>query len=345
MCNMKIVKINDNSGKLYYVGGIVRDEILGVENLDVDLIYEGNAIEWAMDSGLCIKQTNEPFGTVRVNIDGIDVDIASTRKEIYPKAGHLPVVTDIGCPLFEDVKRRDFTINSLYKSVKTGEIIDFTGGLDDLKNKKLKILHKNSFVEDPTRILRMLKFRMRFGFEPDEMTLNLQREYLQNVNYDMSLKRIEKEFSELFEYGGKSILSKSDTFKILVGENIYKLITNTKPKISEIDFELSQKSDEWIIWGGLLNDINKLPLNKFEQKVINDFELLKNSKNLSLDIEIYKIFKDCFAETVILYGMTVNKEIAKRYLEYLKDIKPEITGHDLIKLGIKPSKNFEKIFE
>ena len=123
---MDIIKIKDTSNKLYYVGGVVRDEILGIKSFDVDMTYEGNAIEFAknnlikpdeqsnQDTG-CISeilQVNEPFGTVRVKIEGREVDIASTRQEVYERKGHLPKVTKIGCTLKEDVMRRDFTVNS-----------------------------------------------------------------------------------------------------------------------------------------------------------------------------------------------------------------------------------------
>lgn len=89
---MNIININDN--KLYYVGGIVRDELLGIESLDVDVVYEGNAIEFAKSlSETEILQINEPFGTVRVKLDGREIDIASTREETYKRKGHLPTVT------------------------------------------------------------------------------------------------------------------------------------------------------------------------------------------------------------------------------------------------------------
>lgn len=344
---MEILNINDNSGKLYYVGGVVRDEILGVKSLDTDLIYEGNAIEFAKEKNFDIIQVNEPFGTVRINLNGKLVDIASTRHEIYPKPGHLPVVSDIGCPLSEDVKRRDFTINSLYKSVKTGEIIDFTGGIDDIKNKKLRILHDKSFIEDPTRILRMLKFRMRFGFCPYDSTFNFQMEYLRNINQDVSYKRIKKEFEELFGYIGGSVLSKTEAFKILVNEGIYKLLCKFSPELSKINFneELLKKSSSWIIWGGLLPDISYLPLTKKENKILNDLAILKNNSSLSDEFCCYKTFSKMFDETIILYAMLYNKSIALNYLNNLKNIKLLINGQDLIELGLEPSKNFNEIFD
>ena len=121
------MKLKDKN--LYYIGGVVRDEFLGKESFDIDLTYDGNAIEFAKkipDSE--IIQINEPFGTVKIKIDGNETDIASTRSETYPQKGHLPVVSNIGCSLKEDVLRRDFTINALAKSTLTGKVIDYVGG-------------------------------------------------------------------------------------------------------------------------------------------------------------------------------------------------------------------------
>ena len=212
--NMNIIKINDNSNKLFYIGGVVRDELLGRESLDVDITYVGNAIEYCSKFGEVV-QVNPDFGTVKVAIPShpslcdthspigtrgeVTVDFASTRSESYPKKGHLPVVEKIGCSLKEDVMRRDFTINALAKSVTTGEIVDYVGGLEDLKNKKLRVLHDESFIDDPTRIIRGLKFATRFGFELEEHTKKLQDEYLANINYDMSYKRVKKELIETFQ--------------------------------------------------------------------------------------------------------------------------------------------------
>ena len=196
---MNIIKINDNSNKLFFIGGVVRDELLGRESLDVDITYVGNAIEYCSKFGEVVQE-NPDFGTVRVAINPlpnfshshsdnceilpshrkrgqkVTVDFASTRSESYPRKGHLPVVEKIGCSLKEDVMRRDFTVNALAKSVMTGEIVDYVGGLEDLKNKKLRVWHDESFIDDPTRRMRGLKFATRFGFELEEHTKKLQDE-------------------------------------------------------------------------------------------------------------------------------------------------------------------------
>lgn len=104
---------------------------------------------------------------------------------------------NIGCDLKEDILRRDFTVNALAKSTSTGEIIDYVGGLADLKTKTLRVLHDGSFIDDPTRIIRGLKFAVRFGFELEPHTKFLQDEYLKNVNYDMSYKRLKKNWQKL----------------------------------------------------------------------------------------------------------------------------------------------------
>lgn len=345
---MDIIKINDKFHKLYYVGGIVRDELLGLESLDIDLVYEGNAINFAKENGLEILQINEPFGTVRVLIDKKEYDIASTRKEIYPKKGHLPEVQAIGVTLNDDVTRRDFTINSLYKSFSTREILDLTGGIEDLKNKKLKILHNKSFIDDPTRIIRALKFRMRFDFTLSEETERLQREYLSNINYDMCYKRIKKELMDTFDSKSVTIKKLEETFKTFIDEGIYKLVVETLPVQNLFAEEFSLISTplkhQWLIFLGRLKDLSRLPLSREEQKILIDLKTLQNS-NLKTDIEIYKAFKSCAPETIILYGITTDNTTVTHYIKDLKDIKLEITGNDLINLGLKPSSQFQEIFD
>lgn len=268
------VKIKDK--KLYYVGGVVRDEIIGVQSFDTDYCYEGNAIEFAKEKGLNIIKENPDFGTVRVVVDGKEIDIASTREETYPKAGHLPAVKNIGCPLHDDLKRRDFTINAMAKNTVTGEIIDYFGGMKDIRNKKLKILHQNSFIDDPTRIIRGLKFSVRFGFELEENTKALQQEYLQNINYDMSYHRLKKELKETFNQNKQISLTK------FIEDNIYKLLDNTSAvphAIPNIEKELANRSFEniWLFYLCKFN-LDKLELTKKEKTILRWFNELSYKK-------------------------------------------------------------------
>lgn len=338
MLDMNIINIKDTSNKLFYIGGVVRDELLGRESFDIDITYVGNAIEYCSKFGEVIQE-NPDFGTVRVNVGGREVDFASTRSESYPRKGHLPVVEKIGCSLKEDVLRRDFTINALAKSVTTGEIVDYTGGLEDLKNKKLKVLHDESFIDDPTRIIRGLKFSIRFGFDLDEHTRKLQEEYLANINYDMSYKRVKKELIETFN------LNSNKAFERFINENIYKLVTENDVKIPDIDIEklVNDYKPEyvWLVYVGVLKDLSKLPLTKIEQKIIDEVP----NKILSNDFEIYKAFENARLETVLLYGILYDEKIARHYLDDLKQIKISVTGNDLLDLGIKPSQRYQEIFD
>ena len=346
---MSIAKIIDSKNNLYYIGGVVRDEILGLKSFDVDLTYVGNAIEFAKNlNGVEILKINEPFGTVRVKIDNQEIDIASTRAEIYEHAGHLPTVTKIGCDLMEDVMRRDFTINAMAKNYNSGEIIDYTGGLEDIKNKKLKVLHDKSFIDDPTRILRALKFAVRFNFELDEHTKKLRDEYLKNINYDMSYKRVKKELIETFN------LNSQKAYDEFINAKIYKLITKNDIQNNNINIEnlvnkyknLVNKDDIWLIYVGTLPEIKNLEptLTKDEKKIIDDFMNIKNIEPKD-DYDIYKLFENVRIETVLMYAIMKNAEIAQHYLDNLKDIKISISGQDLQKMGIEPSKKYGECFD
>ncbi len=258
---------------LYYVGGVVRDGILGVPSFDTDYCYQGNAIEFAKNQGLDIIKENPAFGTVRVLYGGKEIDIASTRCETYPRKGHLPQVERIGCPLAEDVKRRDFTINAIAKRTTDGEIIDFTGGVKDIEAKKLRVLHDKSFIEDPTRIVRGLKFAVRFGFELDEKTKELQEEYLCNINYDMSYHRLKKELVETFS------LNRQEALDRFITQGIYKLLSPDSEGI-EINANIESLIKEnpvntvWIVYMGLFN-LENLELTRAEKKILDWAERLK----------------------------------------------------------------------
>ena len=361
--------MNLKDQNLYCIGGIVRDEILGLPSFDIDLTYNGDAIKFVKNlPNAEIIQINEPFGTVRIKLGGKEIDIASTRSESYPQKGHLPIVDKIGCTLKEDVMRRDFTINAMAKSTLTGEIIDYAGGLHDIKTKTLRVLHDNSFIDDPTRILRMLKFAIRFGFEPDEHTQKLQDEYLANINYDMSYQRLKKELMETFN------LNIYEAFKRFVNQEIYKLISPSKFKLPKYDFSklidsLTRPSGNlskpktlwvkrnlvWLIYVGLLPDISSLPLTKKEKQIVDEFRKLKKlcppleggPKSLisrwGNDFEIYKTFKHIPLESVVMYS-TINPEVVEKYFNELKDIEILINGNDLKNLGIEPSAKYQKCF-
>lgn len=165
---------------VYAVGGFVRDLILGVKNLDLDVTIEGDGIFFAeafAAKHACRVRSHPKFGTaVLVFPDGAKLDVASTRLEYYESPGVLPTVERSS--LRHDLYRRDFTINTLAFCINSdcfGQLTDFFGGQQDLQEGVVRVLHNLSFVEDPTRVFRAIRFEQRLGFRIAPHTENLIR--------------------------------------------------------------------------------------------------------------------------------------------------------------------------
>ncbi len=166
--------------KVFAVGGFVRDLLLEEPNLDLDIVVEGDGIAFANHFARrheCRVRCHEKFGTaVIIFPDDFKIDIASTRVEFYLEPAALPTVEDASIKL--DLYRRDFTINTLaiaLNSERFGEIYDFFGGLRDLREKAIRVLHNLSFVEDPTRVFRAVRFEQRLEFQIGKQTEHLIR--------------------------------------------------------------------------------------------------------------------------------------------------------------------------
>ena len=209
----------EKKSALYIVGGFVRDLLLDIPSLDFDLVVEGDAIALAkavqQHYGGRVTSHNR-FGTAKWFIDKEDLDILgstkkvkdalpesldfiSARREFYTHPSALPTVARGSIKL--DLHRRDFTINTLAMRLdghNYGELFDYWGGLADLKAKQVKVLHSLSFVDDPTRILRAVRYEQRYDFSLDKRTENLlleAKELLKRVSGD----RIRHEFDRIFK--------------------------------------------------------------------------------------------------------------------------------------------------
>jgi tRNA nucleotidyltransferase (CCA-adding enzyme) len=165
---------------VHAVGGFVRDLLLELPNLDIDITVEGDGILFAETFGArhgCRVRPHEAFGTaVAVFPDGRKLDVASTRLEYYESPGVLPTVERAS--LRHDLYRRDFTINTLalcLNQERFGRLLDFFGGQKDLQERLVRVLHNLSFVEDPTRAFRGVRFEQRLGFQLDPHTEGLLR--------------------------------------------------------------------------------------------------------------------------------------------------------------------------
>jgi tRNA nucleotidyltransferase (CCA-adding enzyme) len=169
---------------VYLVGGAVRDVLLGEQSLDLDLMVEGDALAFARALAAELGVTYHPHEKFQTAVvkgrdrDGNDIriDIATARTEVYGAPGALPEVER--STLRHDMARRDFTINAMATSLRAddlGATYDFFGGFRDLLSHTVRVLHNLSFVEDPTRLLRAVRYEARLGFEMDRRTLSLAR--------------------------------------------------------------------------------------------------------------------------------------------------------------------------
>ncbi|HDP25358.1 MAG TPA: CBS domain-containing protein [Deltaproteobacteria bacterium] len=163
---------------LYLVGGIVRDMILRIENLDIDLVVEGDGVAFAKTFSASIGArcaVHEKYKTCVITLSsGFHIDVATARLEYYKHPGGYPVVEQSTLKL--DLYRRDFTINSMAICLnpgRFGELTDFFGAQRDIKEKRIRVLHALSFVEDPSRILRAVRFEKRYGFNLGKQTMSL----------------------------------------------------------------------------------------------------------------------------------------------------------------------------
>lgn len=163
--------------KVYLVGGSVRDLLLDLPIRDLDMAVEGDGPRLAAELAASIDGTvaaPSPFGTAQVRAKGMIVDVATARKERYPHPGALPVVTS--GTLAEDLQRRDFTVHAMACGLMPeswGELIDPCGGRADLDARLLRTLHERSFLDDPTRMVRAVRYGARLRFSLEERTQEL----------------------------------------------------------------------------------------------------------------------------------------------------------------------------
>jgi tRNA nucleotidyltransferase (CCA-adding enzyme) len=181
--------------KAYLVGGAVRDLLRGAVPVDVDIVVEGDALAVAERLGGEIVG-HERFGTATVRVGDLTIDIATARRERYPAPGALPEVEEAS--IEEDLARRDFTINAIAIALPDGDIVDPHDGQADLNARLIRILHARSFLDDPTRLLRALRYEARLGGRLEEDTEQRAQEAIAGGALDtVSGKRIRDELLDL----------------------------------------------------------------------------------------------------------------------------------------------------
>ncbi len=355
--------------KAYAVGGFVRDLILGNENLDVDIVIEGDGIIFAKSLGErfgCKVRPYQRFKTaVLVFPDGFKVDVATARLEYYERPGALPTIEKSSIKL--DLYRRDFTINTLAICLNPsnfGELLDFYGGLRDIKAKTIRVLHSLSFVEDPTRVFRAVRFEQRFGFAIGKHTMRL----IKNAIRLELFKTVERRrfFVEL-----KAILSEEDPVSIIkrLGEldllrfihpsirfdrDMNLLLDRTRDVMSWFRLlYMKERVEEWLfVYLVLTDSLSQRELTSLSEgfgvggrrvwEAIRQREEVPEIMNrLSGDLkpsEIYHLLHPLHLEVILYIMAKAQEEVVKKhislYLTQLRKVRPSLTGRDLKELGI-----------
>lgn len=323
----------------YLVGGYVRDTTLGIKPIDIDTVVEGNAIKAAKALNLKLKGKlciYKEFGTASIITKAERIDLASARVEKYPSPAKLPHVYP--STIIEDLNRRDFTINAMAMSISKedfGEIFDPFNGLEDIKKGLIRVLHKNSFNDDPTRIFRALRYKNRFGFKIEKKTKILIKEAIdKKMIKQLTGQRILNEIRLIF-----TEKKYQETIKDLSDLIIF--------KIKKKDLELLPLLGPNRIYLYLSKlDTNEFPLKTEERKIMQDLNkagsiisrLEKTSKNSIIYDILYPI-----SDQVICIIPLIRPELKKKINRYsrLKKIKPFIKGNDLKNLKVKQGRKFK----
>ncbi len=360
--------------RVYAVGGFVRDLLLGRPNLDIDLVVEGDGMRMAQDLARrwrCSYKCFPRFGTAAVYVSReIKVDVATARRESYARPAALPTV-EKGASIRYDLLRRDFSINSLALDLSPqsfGELVDFFGAAGDLDRGIIRTLHDKSFVDDPTRAFRAVRFSQRFGFIISPDTKRLIKEAVRHRLFDrLSGKRL---FTEL-----KLLLAEEKPAKALSLLGQLSLLRTVHPKlgitgpsgllIGRVDKVLNQVGQAgfsesyypWLIYLLALFD----PLTEEELTQLRDrlaiggrrerealdkrglaLARLKELEGLvrPANSRIYTCLHELPAE-LLLYLIARSKRAGARsrlinFLVKLRRVKPIISGEQLLSLGLAP---------
>ena len=363
--------------KAYLVGGIVRDLVLGIDNMDVDIVIEGDGTKFAKELGkrLEVKKIiiHEKFKTaVLVFKDGFKIDIASARKEYYEYPTSLPSV-EFGS-ISEDLYRRDFTLNAMAIEIdyeNFGKLIDYFRGYRDLMEGKIRILHNLSFIEDPTRIIRAFRFVSRYNFELEDDTKRMLLNAIEDgFLHKISWPRVKNELKIilndknpveaiklLFDYGIFETIHPNINYDELILKHIEEV-----GKYDKVLEKLNVK--KWLIYFLILfENLDKkeleLVFNKFNfsQKFKDKYlygkmirgEILKKLKAAEKKSEIYQILKDLNPDILITLLVYADSQELKNkiniFIMEILDNTPIIDGKYLVEKGYRPGPEFREILD
>jgi tRNA nucleotidyltransferase (CCA-adding enzyme) len=379
----KLGEVADSLGyHVYAVGGFVRDILLHQENLDIDVVIEGDGISFAKTLAAVLNgrvRAHEKFRTAVVVLpDSLKIDVATARLEYYKSPAALPIV-EMGSIKF-DLYRRDFTVNTLSIKLNAdqfGTLIDFFGGQRDLKRKVIRVIHNLSFVEDPTRVFRAVRFEQRFGFKIGKLTSGLiENAVRMDFFKKVSGRRLFSELRQILEEEKPvNALRRLHEFGLLkvIHPNIafhpgLERLLNSVDKVltwHKLLF-LEDSCTRWIVYLlALENSFNKeqatelchrLDFNErqrrmfVDQKAKADFcvKWMEFQNGIQNSVLYRKLHP--FRTEHLLYMMAgTTQENAKRsiskYFTKLRSVVPLLKGSDLKKLGLEPGPLYRGILD
>lgn len=367
-----------NNMVAYAVGGFVRDLFLSRPNFDLDFVIEGNAIELAdaleheYPSRLEVVAKHDRFQTATLTFYADkkrEVDLSTARTEYYEYPAALPTVEP--SKLEQDLFRRDFTINALAVCLnpgRYGELVDHFDGLSDLKKKVVRILHPFSFIEDPTRIVRAVRFAARLDFHLDAKTKERAKKAIAMGVFDeLGGVRLREEIRLILDSPNRLVAldllgELGGSMRFLQADLEYNLRTKHLVRRSERLLERYPVDDPFTVYLGLLVSsvpferldavLDRLSLSNDQKTTIkkgielsrietDDPEVLSRSK-------IFKMLRDHTRESLSIAaclaatGTSVRRMI-KLYLDELANVSVRLSGHDLVEMGIAEGPQIGKV--
>lgn len=373
-------KAHRENVRVFAVGGFIRDLLLNIPNHDLDLVVEPEAIPFAWKLNELLGghvTTHEQFGTASISLPDVGhLDLVTSRQEFYARPAALPEVEQSS--LRNDLYRRDFTINTLACNLNNphfGEMIDLFGGIADLERGLIRVLYNLSFVEDPLRVLRAVRFEQRFGFQLEETTLSL----LENAVATRVLEKVSRErlYDELelalAEEKAAEILARY--FELNISAVIFPGVRATE----EVRRRLFA-AREMIVWAGrnwpdadvlpsamylgaVMLDLpfqgarhlcRRLRMQKDERvRVLTAVDAVPHLKKRltegepPLMSELYRLFANQPAETLLLLLADCDHsrtwEYTSLFWEKVRHLQPEMSGRDLVEMGYKPGPHFQDV--
>jgi tRNA nucleotidyltransferase (CCA-adding enzyme) len=353
----RLVPALEGLAPAFLVGGAVRDLLLGRTTVDLDVAIEGDARAVARElaerlDGEAVE--HERFGTATVRAGELTVDLATTRRETYSEPGVLLDVVPAG--LTEDLGRRDFTINAMALGLNgdvAGVLEDPHGGRDDLEAKVIQVLHGRSFIDDPTRLLRALRYEARFGFRMDEQTEALAREAAAGPGFStVSGPRVRDELLDLLreeeapagvermhELGLDRALDpgiEADA-ELVAGTQLACAETGADRALAGLAALVSSAPDRLGDWLEDLH-IGRAATDAVMRAAVKGPQLASTLRNELTPSAVHAVLSCEPPEALALaLGRGAPGDPVLHYLADLRGVRLEITGNDLIEAGVPQS--------